>query len=94
LSAGKVFEPGEAVVTATVAQAHLVHLSREPLPTVEAHLDVERKPGLDASVHKTQHGMNVVAIQKQALSQPRLQLNLPRLAIAIHVEALARLDAR
>jgi hypothetical protein len=54
----------------------------QPLPAVEADLDGERKPGLDAGVHEAGHRVDLVMIQMQALAVTWDQLQAFGLGVA------------
>jgi len=59
-----VAEPDEAVVEAVeVASTLLLELVGQPLPSVEANLDAEGKPGLDAGVDPAEDRVPVVLVE-------------------------------
>jgi hypothetical protein len=89
-----VFQPGEAVVALQVAKADRVHLPRQPRPAVQADLDGERKPGLNAGTHEPELPVDAVVIEMQALAPPRLQLQALGSAIAHDLVGQAWLDRR
>jgi hypothetical protein len=41
-----------------------LHLSRQPFPSVEADLDGEREPGLNASIEEAKDRMDLVVIEE------------------------------
>src|SRR6266487_2694646 len=86
LRVGPVFHPGKAVVLPHKLQARGRHLPGQPLPSVQADLDGEGKPSLNARVHETPAGMNRVVVKKQAFSPTLRQVQLLRLAIAVDLK--------
>src|SRR6266567_5233967 len=91
LRVGPVFHPGKAVVLPHKLQARGRHLPGQPLPSVQADLDGEGKPSLNARVHETPAGMNRVVVKKQAFSPTLRQVQLLRLAIAVDLKTTAEL---
>src|SRR6266566_4487869 len=81
-----VFHPGKAVVLPHKPQARGRHLPGQPLPSVQADLDGEGKPSLNARVHETPAGMNRVVVKKQTFSPTLHQVQLLRLAIAVDLK--------
>src|SRR6266571_4315134 len=65
----------------------------QPLPAVEADLNREGEPGLNAGVQETEDGMNGGVIQEQALAHTRLELQMLGGPVAVDLEAAAWLDA-
>jgi hypothetical protein len=70
LGLSNVFQPGEGVFAFAVVQAGLIHLASKPLAAIEADVDAEREPGLDARVHEAEDGMNLVMIKVYTLALP------------------------
>jgi hypothetical protein len=70
-----VFEPGEAVLPPDIVETSGVHLPRQPLPAIEAHLDREREPRLDAGVHEPKHRIDMVVVEVQAFAPLRHQID-------------------
>ena len=56
--------PREAVISLQVIEAGSLHLSRQPFSPVEADLDGERKPCLNASVEEAEDRIDVVGIEE------------------------------
>src|SRR5437879_1462777 len=54
---------------ADVAQLRPVHLVGQPFPAVEADLDLEGEPGLQADVQPAEGRVPVVVIQMRALAR-------------------------
>src|SRR6266700_4519208 len=94
LRVGPVFHPGKAVVLPHKLQARGRHLPGQPLPSVQADLDGEGKPSLNARVHETPAGMNRVVVKKQAFSPTLHQVQLLRLPIAVDLKTPAELHRR
>jgi len=46
-----------------------LHLSRQPFPSIDADLDGEREPGLNASIEEAEDRMNLVVIEEQAFAR-------------------------
>ena len=69
LSFGPVGNPGEAVVMLQVIQTGGMHLSRQPFPSVEADLNGEREPSLNAGIEKAEDGMDLVVVEEQAFAR-------------------------
>ena len=82
----EILNPGKTIVLAHILQACSVHLPGQPFPSLQADLHRKGKPGLKARVHETEHGMNPVVVKKEALAQPRHQLKLLRLLIAVDLK--------
>ena len=93
LSTGKVLHPGKAVVLPPVSQTFGIHLPSQPLPSVQADLQGERKPGLQAGVHETEPGMNEVVIEVEAFPLPSHQFQAFHFSIPAHGETPAGLHA-
>ena len=78
-----VFYPGKTVVLAGVQHLPAIHLSSQPLPSVQANLNRKREPRfLDARVQKTQFRKDLIVIQDQTLTTARSQLQPASLAVA------------
>ena len=88
-----VFQPGEGVVTPHIVELGLIHLAREPLAAVDADINSEGKPGLDAGVHEAEDRVDLVVIQVQALALAVMDFQFAGLAILGHLEGHAGIDA-
>src|SRR5207247_3412815 len=64
-----IVDPTEAVVVPPVADSRLIHLPRQPLPSVQTDLNGEGKPSLDACVHESELRVHPVVIKEQALAR-------------------------
>jgi hypothetical protein len=64
-----ILNPRETVFAPAVSDASLVHLNRQPLATVDADLNVERKPALNSSMHETENRVQEVMVEEQTLSE-------------------------
>src|SRR5213075_1462986 len=91
LRLGEVGDLDEAVVSAFVGQACVVHLAGEPLAAVDADLDAEWEPGLDPSIHEAEHGIDDVVIVVQALAELGPDLERSGLWVRAQAEGAARL---
>src|SRR3990172_9063384 len=90
-----VTQPGEAVVYALeVRAAPAPQLPSQPLATIEADLDVEREPGLQACAHETELRVHEVLVQMQALLWPPFEPALGAVLRAVILEAHAGFDGR
>jgi hypothetical protein len=69
------------------------HLLGQPLPPIQVDLHLERKPGLDARTHESEHRVHPVVVQKQAFSQLLFHLQLLSPRIRPYIETQARLHA-
>src|SRR6266576_5931779 len=69
LSFGPVGDPGKTVVLLQVIETSGLHLSRQPFPSVEADLNGEREPSLDAGIEKAEDRMDLVVIEEQAFDR-------------------------
>src|SRR5215213_11781494 len=70
----RVAEPGEAVVYALeVVLPSAQQLPRQPLPPIDANLDVEREPRLDASVHEPEEWIKPVVVEMKTLAWSGLE---------------------
>ena len=61
-----ILKPSEAVVTPLVRQTVSIHLTGKQLPTIDADLDTEGKPRLNASIHEAKDGVCEVVVGKDA----------------------------
>jgi len=71
----------------------VVHLAGQPFPAVQADVDVEGEPGLDAGVHEAEDRVDLVVVQMQALARPVAHLQLPALGVGDDLERHAGIDA-
>jgi hypothetical protein len=86
-------KPCEAVVVALELSFALgLELSSQPLAAVEADLDVEGKPGLDAGVDPSELGMKAVLVEMEALARPQFQPAQARVLGEVVLEAAAGFD--
>src|SRR5215469_9257296 len=69
LSFGPVGDRRETVVLLQVIETSGLHLSPQPFPSVEADLDGEREPGLNASIEEAEDRMDLIVIEEQALAR-------------------------
>jgi hypothetical protein len=69
LSFGPVGNVREAVIMLQVLQTGGLHLSRQPFPSVEADLNGEREPSLDAGIKKAEDRMDLVVVEEQAFAR-------------------------
>src|ERR1043166_4116274 len=58
-----IFDPDKTVALLPIFQPLPVHLPRQPLPPVQAYLDMERKPGLDPRIHPSHLRVDLIVIQ-------------------------------
>jgi hypothetical protein len=93
LGGGDVFQPGKGIVAPHVAEPGLIQLAGEPLAAVEADVDAEGEPGLDAGVHEAEDGMDLVVVQVQALALAVADLQLAGLVVLVDLEGHAGIDA-
>src|SRR5260370_17765267 len=68
LSFGPVGNVREAVIMLQVLQTGGLHLSRQPFPSVEADLNGEREPSLDAGIEKSEHGIDLVVVEHRTFA--------------------------
>src|SRR5437588_4234048 len=61
--------PVEAVVLALISYPGGIQLAGQPFSSIDANLDGEREPGLNAGIHPAQHRMLPVLIDKQTLAR-------------------------
>ena len=59
----------EAVIMLQVVQTGSLHLSRQPFPSVEADLNGEWEPGLNAGIEKAEDRMDLVVVEEQAFAR-------------------------
>ena len=64
LSFRPVGDPGKTVVMLQVIETGGLHLPRQPFPSVDADLDGEREPGLNASIEEAEDRMDLVVIEE------------------------------
>src|SRR6516225_6458472 len=72
LSFGPVGNPREAVVLLQVVETSGLHLSGQPFSSVEADLNGEREPSLDAGIEEAEDGMNLVVVEEQTFAGAQL----------------------
>src|ERR1700758_1627480 len=70
LSFRPVGDPRETVVMLQVIEPSVLHLSRQPFPSVQADLHREREPGLNASIEEAEDRMYLVVIEEKAFARP------------------------
>ena len=90
----KVLDPGKTVVQAEVFNAGFIHLPRQPFAPVEADLDVEGEPGLNAGVHPAELRIDEIVVKIQAPPRPQFDVQFFRFGVALHLKAHTGLDAR
>ena len=88
---GPVRDPRKAVILPPVLHPRCLQLPRQPLAAVQADLNRKGKPGLNAGAHEAQHRVHPVVVQEEALAVARLQFQFLGLAVAVNLEAPARL---
>jgi hypothetical protein len=57
---GDIIDGSETVIVAAISHLVLIHQAGEPLASIDADLDGKRKPGLDASIHPTELGIDPI----------------------------------
>jgi len=93
LGAGQVGDGGEAVVGAFVGDALGVELAREPFAAVDAEVNEEWEPGLEAHVHQAEDGMHEVEVEVGAFAPVEPEVEFFVGAAAADEPGAARLDA-
>ena len=88
-----VFQPGKGVVAPHIVEFGLIHLARQPLAAVDADINPEGKPGLDAGVHEAEDRVDLIVIQVQALALAVMDFQFAGLPILGHLEGHAGVDA-
>jgi len=68
LRAAPILDPGKTVIPPLVAHADAVHLSRQPLPTIHAHMNGKREPGLQTHIDQADVRVIEVMVVVQALA--------------------------
>src|SRR5215469_10060154 len=63
-----IFDVRKTIFATNITHALFAHLTSEILTTIDADLNVERKPCLNTSVHKTENRMNFVMINEFTFS--------------------------
>src|SRR5947208_16867404 len=74
LGGSEICDPGETVPLTYIGQSRTLHLPGQPLPSIQAYLDTERKPSLQAGTHKAELRINPVVIYVQTLASFPLQI--------------------
>jgi len=64
-----VFEPSKSIVGGSISDLAPVQLALQPRVAVDADLDGEGKPGLEADVHQTQLRIQEIEVNKQTLAK-------------------------
>src|SRR5580698_217984 len=72
-----VLDPDKAVALLTVLQSFPVHLTGQPLPSIQTDRNVERKTGLDARIHPSHWRMDLVLVDDLARFQPAHYVRAP-----------------
>src|SRR5579859_3411549 len=75
-----------------ILHARLIHLFGEPFPSVQVDRQSEGEPGLQASAHETEHPVDPVMVDKQALPHAPPQLEFLGFPIARNPPTEAGLD--
>ena len=88
-----VIDRDEGVVLLEVADAGGVELACQPVAAVEDDLDLERRPGLDADVHRPVDRVVEIEVLVQALAEGGSQFEVFGLCIAMDLITAAGLDA-
>src|SRR5712672_1887283 len=88
-----VFKPGEAVVCAfEVALALAQQLTGKPLTPVDADLNVEWEPGLDARAHEAEAWVKPVVIKVKTFAGMKPESTFVAVGRTLVLERHARLD--
>jgi len=69
LCAGGVIDPDERVRNTLVGDVVRIHLSGQPVVTVQADLDSEGKPGLKTDVHESENGIDEIEVEAETFSR-------------------------
>src|ERR1017187_212377 len=77
LSLGVILDPDEAVALLAVLQAFPIHLTSQPFPSIQADLNVEGEPGLDARIHPSHLRMDLVLVDDLAWFQAAHDVSAP-----------------
>jgi hypothetical protein len=93
LGLGDLADPGKTVLFFGVVHLAAVHLPAQPLPAVEADLNLEGKPALQAQVQEAKLRVQMVEIEVLALAALQLEFQLFGLAMATQKIGAAGLDA-
>ena len=72
LSFRPVGQPGEAVVLLQVVETGGLHLAGQPFSSVEADLNGEAEPSLDAGIEESEDGVDLVVVEEQAFAGAQL----------------------
>ena len=86
LGGRQVGDVGEAVVIALVGDLLLIEITCQALPTVDVHLDLERKPALQTDMDETQFTIQIVEVIMQTFGAPAHHFQSLRRPIATHRE--------
>ena len=73
LGAFQVVDLGEAIFVSGIVDSQLVHFFGQTFSPVDVDLDLEREPALDADVHESKLGIEIVEVEKQSLPFGALQ---------------------
>ena len=92
LRALDVVDGDKTVFAAAIAQAGAIHRPRQPLASVDADLDAEGQPSLDAGVHEAEDGVDEVMIERQAFARTADEFQMLGGAVAKDVVARAGFD--
>src|SRR6516164_5923655 len=91
LSPPNVSDAQEAVVLPTIAKARGVQLLRQPFPAIDGDVNVQGEPCLQPQVHKAELRMPQVEVVMLAFAGTAVQLQVPRLGVAVDLVGVARL---
>ena len=92
LRSGEVADPGKTVLFLGVVHLVTIHLPAQPFPAIEADLNLEGKPALQAQMHEAKLRMQMVEIEVLALAAFQLEFQLLGLAVAAQKIGPAGLD--
>src|SRR3990172_5243517 len=92
LGAGGVPQPREGVIVAAELDPLALEVRGEPLPAVEADLDGEGEPGLQAGAEEAEDPVPVVLVDVETLPGPKAEAALVGIRRAVILEAHAGFD--
>jgi hypothetical protein len=85
--------PQKGVLLLLIGDARLIQLFSQPMPAVEAKIDLEGKPGLQTQVHEAKLGMLEIEIKMAALARLDLHFNVFGLGVSDDLKGCAGFDA-
>lgn len=84
---------GEAIVPTAIGQPFAIHPPGKPFAAVQADLDGEGEPTLNAGMHEAKQGVNQIMVESEAFSETGDKFQFFDVAVAMDIETHAGFNA-